>query len=94
VGGGTPCFHNNMEFMLSAGKVFYLNTPIETLQLRLTEDTQRPFFSGLSEQEIKAKLISLFEEREKIYLKAYKKINTAHKSDKAIMEEISHEINM
>src|ERR1700740_2878029 len=23
VGGGTPCFHNNLPFMLSVGKVFY-----------------------------------------------------------------------
>src|ERR1700758_4728044 len=27
VGGGTPCFHDNLQFMLSVGKIFYLNIP-------------------------------------------------------------------
>ena len=89
VGGGTPCFNNNIAFMLSVGKVVYLNTSIETLFLRLKEDTKRPMFIGLSDNEIKEKIILLLEQRENFYLQAHHKINTSHKSDDAIVEEIS-----
>ncbi len=92
VGGGTPCFHNNMQFMLSLGKVFYLETAIETLFLRLKESAERPLFAELTDDEIKSKIILLFKQREDFYLQAHYKINTAHKSDDAIVGEISEKI--
>ncbi|HTA61372.1 MAG TPA: shikimate kinase [Bacteroidia bacterium] len=89
VGGGTPCFHNNLQFMLSAGTVFYLNTPAETLFLRLKEDTKRPMFLGLTTEEIKEKINSLLQQREIFYLQAHHITITSHKSDDAIVEEMS-----
>ena len=89
VGGGTPCFHNNLPFMLSVGKVFYLNTPAKTLFLRLKEDTKRPMFLGLTEEQIKEQVKSLLQQRETFYLQAHHTINTSHKSDDAIVEEMS-----
>jgi shikimate kinase len=89
VGGGTPCFHNNVQFMLSVGTVFYLNTSAETLFLRLKEDTKRPMFLGLTQEQIKEKINSLLQQREIFYLQAHHTINTAHKSDDAIVEEMS-----
>ena len=89
VGGGTPCFHNNMPFMLSVGKVFYLNISAETLFLRLKEDTKRPMFLGLTQEQIKEKINSLLQQREVFYLQAHHTISTAHKSDDAIVEEMS-----
>jgi len=89
VGGGTPCYHNNMLFMLSIGKAFYLNISAEVLFLRLKQDTKRPMFSGLTEDEVKEKINRLLQQREKFYLQANYKIDAAHKSDDAIMEEIS-----
>jgi len=89
VGGGTPCFHNNLPFMLSVGKVFYLNTSAETLFLRLKEDTKRPMFLGLTQEQLKEKINSLLQQREFFYLQAHHTINTAHKSDDVIVEEMS-----
>ena len=89
VGGGTPCFHNNLPFMLSAGTVFYLNTSAETLFLRLKEDTKRPMFLGLTQEQIKEQINSLLHQREVFYLQAHHTINTAHKSDDAIVEKMS-----
>ena len=89
VGGGTPCFHNNLAFMLSSGKVFYLNASAETLFLRLKEDTKRPMFIGLTEGQIKDKINLVLQQRETFYLQAHHTINTSHKSDDAIVEEIS-----
>src|ERR1700744_2536946 len=56
VGGGTPCYHNNVERMLSAGKVIYLNTSVDTLFLRLKNDIKRPLFAGLTDDAVKNKL--------------------------------------
>jgi shikimate kinase len=89
VGGGTPCYHNNMQFMLSVGKIFYLNTAIEILFLRLKENTKRPMFTGLTEGEIKEKINLLLQQREAFYLQAQYQINTSHKSDDTIVEEIA-----
>jgi len=89
VGGGTPCFHNNLPFMLSIGKVFYLNTSAETLFQRLKEDTKRPMFLGLTAEQIKEKIKSLLQQRETFYLQAHHTISTLHKSDDAIVEEMS-----
>ena len=76
-----------MQFMLSVGKVFYLNTSIETLFVRLKEDTKRPMFAGLTDIQIKEKITSLLKERENIFLQANTKIDAAHKSDEAVVEE-------
>jgi shikimate kinase len=92
VGGGTPCFHNNVQFMLSVGKVVYLNTPAETLFLRLREDVKRPMFSNLLEGEIKEKINLLLQQREIFYLQAQHKIDTSHKSDEAILNEIANSL--
>ncbi|HXU28856.1 MAG TPA: shikimate kinase [Bacteroidia bacterium] len=89
VGGGTPCFHNNLSFMLSTGKVFYLNTSAETLFQRLKGESKRPMFLDLTEEQIKEKINSLLQQREVFYLKAHHTISTAHKSDDVIVEEMS-----
>lgn len=34
-GGGTPCFHNNMDWMLQHGEVVWLHPPLRTLAERL-----------------------------------------------------------
>lgn len=34
-GGGTPCFHDNMDALLNAGTVLYLEVPIEELLRRV-----------------------------------------------------------
>jgi len=45
-GGGTPCFHNNMEWMLSQGRVVFLDPPIGTLLSRLEgERAHRPLLA-------------------------------------------------
>jgi len=89
VGGGTPCYHNNVERMLSTGKVIYLNTSVDTLFLRLKDDIKRPLFAGLTDDAVKNKLHVLLGEREVFYLQAHYTINTSHKSDGAIVEEIA-----
>ena len=42
-GGGTPCFHDNLNWMKRNGKVLYLKTNIEKIVRNITfQHTQRP----------------------------------------------------
>ena len=89
VGGGTPCFHNNINHMLSTGHVVYLNTPVETIFLRVKKkDSKRPLFSNLPDDQLKEKINSLVQQREPFYAQAHHNVHTANKSDEAIMGEI------
>jgi len=52
-GGGTPCFHDNLEWMNATGASIYLKTPPEILATRLApEKEHRPLISHLSDQEL------------------------------------------
>lgn len=53
LGGGTPCYGNNMEQLLTAGvKTMYLNVPYRVLAQRLWEKrTQRPLIAAMDNYE-------------------------------------------
>jgi shikimate kinase len=65
-GGGTPCFHDNMEWMNQEGSTLWLTAPFEIIYSRLS-DTQmnRP----LAQNENQLRL--LFEQRSFIYQNAH-----------------------
>lgn len=53
-GGGTPCFFDNMDFMLSRGETVMLDTDTECLVRRLVaNNSRRPLMAGKSEDEIR-----------------------------------------
>ena len=52
-GGGTPCFFDNMQWMLTQGKVIYLKVEEDVLLSRLlNEQAHRPLISGLNKAEL------------------------------------------
>jgi len=70
-GGGTPCFHDNMQWMNQQGITIWINEPIEVLAKRLeTEKEHRPLISGLSDDELKSFLKKQFKERMDFYMRA------------------------
>ncbi|CAI8302458.1 MAG: Shikimate kinase [Owenweeksia sp. TMED14] len=54
VGGGTPCYYNNIEWMNLHGITIYLRAKIPTLVSRITKEKAflRPIFKGVSEQNL------------------------------------------
>lgn len=53
LGGGTPCYSNNMEMIKSTSESFYLKAGIETLCKRLIkEKEQRPLIAALDETQL------------------------------------------
>jgi shikimate kinase len=70
-GGGTPCFHDNMNWMKKEGVVIWLDESIEVLVSRLTaEKAQRPLIANLDENGIAKFLQEKLVERNPIYQQA------------------------
>ena len=71
LGGGTPCFYNNMQIIKASGTSVYLNVPQEVLIGRLKQNrVKRPLIARLEEMEINAFVHSKLEERAPFYLQA------------------------
>jgi shikimate kinase len=65
-GGGTPCFFNNMDMMLEAGEVIYLQSSIPCLVNNLQhETTKRPLLKN--NPDIAATLTAMLAERKEDY---------------------------
>jgi shikimate kinase len=70
-GGGTPCFHNNMQWMKSNGTTVYLQaTPVEIMERVKDEKHKRPLLKKLDNDEILLFIAQKIKEREPFYLQA------------------------
>lgn len=63
-GGGTPCFGDNLETMMHAGRTIFLDVPVQTLATRLaTNKSGRPLISNLGTGELLSYLEKLRDTR-------------------------------
>ena len=70
-GGGTPCFHQNMELMMQSGLVIYLDVPVNMLGKRLEYQSDRPLLQNLTHEALQEKLHQIYQQRNSIYRKAH-----------------------
>ncbi len=71
VGGGAPCFFDNIGFMNEKGQSIYLKVNADVLAVRLNIGKQsRPLLKDKSEAEIKNFIVSMLEKREPFYNQA------------------------
>lgn len=72
LGGGTPCFHNNMDWLLETGLCVYLQLSPKALHNRLLHSKKkRPLLLGKTPDELLTYVSSTLAEREKYYLRAH-----------------------
>lgn len=70
-GGGTPCFNDNMDFILAHGTAIYLQMGVDDLVVRaLRSRNPRPRLHGLPEEELRRQITMQLNEREPFYQKA------------------------
>ncbi len=70
-GGGTPCFHHNMEWMNQQGITIWIDEPVDVLVERLKpEMTQRPLLKNLSAHELHSFIQNKLTERIPFYSQA------------------------
>jgi shikimate kinase len=76
-GGGTPCFHDNMNWMKKEGVVIWLDESIEVLVSRLIANkTKRPLIANLSDDQISKFVQEKLVERNPIYQQAHYRLTS------------------
>jgi shikimate kinase len=70
-GGGTPCYSDNMDFLLRNGMTIYLEVDESVLLERMLNNTaERPLFKGKSKEEIASYINELLTARKVFYERA------------------------
>jgi shikimate kinase len=70
-GGGTPCFSDNMDFMLRTGITVYLRMTPARLKSRLTGSSDsRPLLKDIGKEDLEEYITRKLSEREKWYSRA------------------------
>ena len=76
-GGGTPCFHNNMQWMNEHGATIWIDEKIDILVSRLIrEKSHRPLIRDLNENELKHFLSTQLKNRTQFYKQATFHLNS------------------
>jgi shikimate kinase len=91
LGGGTPCYYDNMAFVNAqiGVKSIYLNVALNALYERLIhEKSQRPLIASLANEELKEFLAKHLFERNPYYNQALLKININNQTPNQIVDEI------
>lgn len=71
LGGGTPCFHNNMEFIKAMGKSIYLKYNAGILASRLMQSpNKRPLIKGMDKETLLRYVEETLKLREPVYLQS------------------------
>uniref|UniRef100_UPI004047DB03 shikimate kinase n=1 Tax=Roseivirga sp. TaxID=1964215 RepID=UPI004047DB03 len=75
-GGGTPCFHYNMDFMNESGLTIFLDVSAGDLALRILDQgvENRPLFKSYDHQDLIQEVRDLAEKRMEFYDQAQIKI--------------------
>lgn len=88
-GGGTPCFHNNIQLMLKSGLVIYLKQNPEILVYRiLNSKTARPLIDTVDKNKILDWVTKKLAEREHYYNQANIIINVQNITPSVFIEYI------
>lgn len=91
VGGGTPCFNNNMSWINSNGFSLYLKLDTGAIYTRLKNATQkRPLIAGKTKEEIIEFINASLDERESFYSKAKLIVDAKDLSIKKLLELIKN----
>jgi shikimate kinase len=92
-GGGTPCFHKNMEWMNQNGITIWLNEPVDVLVERLKpEKEHRPLLKDLSDDELATFLTNKLAERHQYYSTATHSIEYSKMKDADLLDLLKEEI--
>lgn len=89
VGGGTPCFFDNMQFMCQTGLTIYLNVSSEGLASRLVHGMEkRPLLANKTPEQLLTFIKESLAKREQFYNKASVNVLCDGYSDVSIREKI------
>lgn len=91
LGGGTPVYYDNMDFINKASTSFYLSPSIKTLYERLSRGKEkRPLIARIPDEDLPEFIAKHLFERSPFYSKAQYTIYTDNKSAEEIVAEITN----
>ena len=95
LGGGTPCFHNNIELINKSGTSVYLKMDVESLVKRLFKArNKRPLIRGLNETELQYFIEANLDKRRAIYEQANFTVNASGLTVEEVSEDIRKKIKV
>lgn len=84
-GGGTPCYSDNIDFLLRNGTVIYFEVDEVILLERMVNNTaERPLFKGKTKEEIAIHIANLLNVRKEFYERANITIKNNNEKESAI----------
>jgi shikimate kinase len=90
VGGGTPCFFDNMDYMLSEGIVVYLRMTPGQLKKRLEKETrERPLLNNLHGNDLLKFIKEKLATREPVYNRATISVDGFSFSTEAVIAKLN-----
>ncbi len=94
LGGGTPCFYDNMDWLLEHGICVYLKLSATALKNRLMKSKKkRPLLNDISEDELLKNIKEIVEKREIFYQRAHIVIDANNIKNSSIKETFSLILN-
>lgn len=94
LGGGTPCYGDNMAKVKKASISIYLKGSIATICQRLrNEKNERPLIASLNDEQLTEYIAKHLFERRDFYEQASHTINIDHKSVSDIAKELGQLVN-
>lgn len=82
LGGGTPCFHNNIFLINKSGISIFLDAGIGVLLSRLEkEKTKRPLINPLTKNKLRSFVQTHLKERRPYYMKSLYRIKVKNNED-------------
>lgn len=95
VGGGTPCFYDNIDFMNQQACTIYLKATPETLKAHIRMgESKRPLVDGKTDEELIAYIEESLKVREPYYLQARHVVEIATITRQEQIEQYIREIEL
>ena len=95
LGGGTPCYYNNIDSINEKTISVFLKTNVKTIAQRLSsEKDKRPLIQNISNEDLPEFIAKHLFERNPFYNQAKITINTDNLSAREIAEEILTQIKL
>ncbi|TAE88998.1 MAG: shikimate kinase [Bacteroidetes bacterium] len=89
VGGGLPCYHQNIDYMNECGFTVYLQATTSFIYNRLMQaKTPRPLLQGLNQLQIKAFIEQKLEARKGFYLQCNMVVDVPSKEPKMLVNKV------
>jgi len=93
-GGGTPCYSDNMDFMLETGLTVYLKLTPGELKNRLSDSKgERPLIKGLGREKLLSFIEDKLSDREKCYERSDIKIEGLNPDFNVLLSLIKSKLN-